>query len=231
MLKEIIRLFKKDNLYHEAHQDACKMLNKANKMFNNACARLRGREIPHPDTDIFCEERKMDKTERAVRKKVLIHLSASGTMDTPGGITLIGIVIDIERVGDYTTNILELAQSVTQKLNAGPMEEELKDIENSIGNIFDVVNRAFVDSDGDAAESIVNKKVTSRCEMLLRTLMTEDLGFGQQNAVILALYVRYLKRVAAHLLNIATSLIQPFEKVRFMPKEATKKYQVKSEDE
>ncbi|TSA24175.1 hypothetical protein D4R71_07475 [bacterium] len=231
MLKELIKLFKKSNLYKEAHMDACIMLNRANNMFDNASAQLRGREIPHPDIDIFYEERKVDKTERAVRKKVLIHLSATGAMDTPGAIILIGIVIDIERVGDYTTNILELARAANMKLDAGILEDELTDIELEVEHLFDVVSKAFEEYDKDVAETVINKKLTRRCEILLHQLMTEDIGLNVQNAVVAALYIRYLKRIAAHLLNIATSLVQPFEKVRFMPKEVTTEYKHTTENE
>ncbi len=231
MLKELIKLFKKSNLLKEAHKDACVMLNRANNMFDNASAKLRGREIPHPDIDIFYEERKIDKTERAVRKKVLIHLSATGAMDTPGAIILIGIVIDIERVGDYTTNILELARAANMKLDAGILEDELTKIELEIEHLFDVVSKAFEEYNKDMAETVINKKLTKRCEILLQQLMTEDIGLSVQNAVVAALYIRYLKRIAAHLLNIATSLVQPFEKVRFMPESATVKYKQKKEHE
>jgi len=229
MLKQLIELFKKSNLYKEAHQDAFEMLNRANNMFDNASAKLRGREIPHPEIDIFYEERKVDKTERAVRKKVLIHLSASGTMDTPGAIILIGIVIDIERVGDYTTNILELARGANIKLEVGILESELAEIEREIEHLFDVVSLAFELYDKEEAESVINKKLTRRCEALMNRLITEDLGMNVQTAVIAALYIRYLKRIAAHLLNIATSLVQPFEKVRFMPESVTTKYAKKTE--
>ena len=116
----------------EAHQEACQMLKSDNQMFDNVCAKLRGRPIPHPDINIFDEEKKVDKIERAIRKKVLTHLSLSSTADTPGGIILIGIVIDLERIGDYTTNIAELSQAVFQKLEVGDLEEELQDIEKNI---------------------------------------------------------------------------------------------------
>lgn len=231
MLKELITLFKKSNLYKEAHQDACGMLNRANNMFDNASAKLRGREIPHPDVDIFYEERKVDKTERAVRKKVLIHLSASGAMDLPSSINLIGIVIDIERVGDYTTNILELARAANIKLDAGILDDELTEIELEVEHMFDVVSKAFEEYDKDVAETVINKRLTGRCEILLHQLMTEDVGLKVQNAVVAALYIRYLKRIAAHLLNIATSLVQPFDKVRFMPKEVTTEYKHTTENE
>jgi len=231
MLKEIIKLFKKNNLYKEAHEDACEMLNRANKMFDNASAKLRGKEIPHPEVDIFYEERKVDKTERSVRRKVLIHLSVSGLKDTPRSIVLIGNVIDIERVGDYTTNILELSRSVISTLQVGKLENELVEIEKKIENLFDVVSKSFETYDQKIAESVINKELTGRCEVLLHKLISGDIDLDVNTAVIAALYVRYLKRVSAHLLNIATSIVQPFEKVHFMPKDATSKYKQKSEDE
>ncbi|MBS3741559.1 MAG: hypothetical protein KGY74_05510 [Candidatus Cloacimonetes bacterium] len=231
MLKELIKLFKKSNLYQEAHEDACEMLNRANKMFDNASAKLRGRKVPHTDVDIFSEERKVDKTERAVRKKVLIHLSASGTKDTPGAIILICIVIDIERVGDYTTNILELTQSVNKPLKVGELEEELTNIERQIENLFDVVSIAFENYDKEEAKKVINKKITGKCETLLHKLISGETSLDEQTAVIAALYIRYLKRVSAHLLNIATSLVQPFERAHFLPKSLTKKYKENKKNE
>lgn len=231
MLKELIKLFKKSDLYQEAHEDACKMLNRANKMFDNASAKLRGKQVPHAEVDIFCEERKIDKIERAVRKKILIHLSASGTKDTPGAIILIGIVIDIERVGDYTTNILELTQSFNTTLHVGTLEKDLCNLEDQIENLFDVISHAFENYDKEAAKKVINKELTGQCEELLHKLIAGESDLDTQTAVVAALYVRYLKRVSAHLLNIATSLVQPFEKVRFMPKSVTSKYKKTEENE
>jgi phosphate uptake regulator len=44
-----------------------------------------------------------------VRRKVLRYLAIAGTVDLVPGLVLTGIVIDIERIGDYTKNIAELA--------------------------------------------------------------------------------------------------------------------------
>lgn len=230
MLKNLLNLFKKYNLYEEAHDDACKMLNRANNMFDNASAKLRGKTIPHPDVDIFHEERKVDKTERSVRKKVLIHLSVSGVTDAPSAIILLSNVIDIERVGDYTTNILELAESVNNTLHLSKFEDELSQTEKQIEDLFDVVSQAFEYSDKEKAEPVVNKELTGRCEKLLHKIISDDVGLETHNAVVAALYVRYLKRVSAHLLNIATSLVQPFEKVHFIPKSATSDYEKREEE-
>ena len=40
------------------------------------------------------------------------------------------------------------------------------------------------------------------------------------DAVAVALYVRYLKRVAAHLLNILSSVVNPFERIGYREEEA-----------
>ncbi|MCK4338972.1 MAG: hypothetical protein KAW87_03155 [Candidatus Cloacimonetes bacterium] len=223
MLKEILRLFKKSDLFMEAHQEACQMLKSDNQMFDNVCAKLRGRPIPHPDVNIFDEEKKVDKTERAIRKKVLTHISLSNIADTPGSIILIGIVIDLERIGDYTTNIAELSQVISQKLEVGELEDELQDIENNIAKIFDVVTYAFESYDKKSAQSVASKTLPRHCDALLKRLMTEDLELSPQNAVISALYIRYLKRVASHLINVATTLVQPFDKVRFLPQNSSNK--------
>jgi len=45
----------------------------------------------------------------------------------------------------------------------------------------------------------------------------EDLGPGDYAAA--ALYLRYLKRIAAHLSNIASSVVNPFHRIGYKPKE------------
>ena len=47
---------------------------------------------------------------------------------------------------------------------------------------------------------------------LYRRIMDSD-------AIVLALYFRYLKRVAAHLTNIASSIVNPFPRIGFRAKD------------
>jgi phosphate uptake regulator len=53
----------------------------------------------------------------------------------------------------------------------------------------------------------------------MRELITGEDKLDKPEAVTLALYVRYLKRVGAHLNNIASSIVNPFPRIGFKPKQ------------
>ena len=63
--------------------------------------------------------------ERDVRRKVMTHLSLGNTSDLTAGLVLISIVIDIERIGDYSKNIHDLATVHPDKLHGGSLEDDV----------------------------------------------------------------------------------------------------------
>ena len=49
----------------------------------------------------------------------------------------------------------------------------------------------------------------------------EDPSLGRAQTAVIALYVRYLKRVGAHLLNILSSVVSPFERIGYRLQDGT----------
>ena len=77
-------------------------------------------------------------------------------------------------------------------------------------------------SNKTAAQMLIDDKkwVTKRCDEILVELIKEERKIKSAGiAVTTALYIRYLKRIAAHLLNILTSVTSPFEKIGFLKME------------
>ena len=58
----------------------------------------------------------------------MTHLVVSGNKDLGSGLILVSVVIDIERMGDYTKNIYDLAIQHPKRLKAGNYENQLQDI-------------------------------------------------------------------------------------------------------
>jgi hypothetical protein len=52
-------------------------------------------------------------------------------------------------------------------------------------------------------------------EILAALIGHDDSGMPCSEAVTTALYVRFLKRVSAHLMNIASSVVNPFDRIGF----------------
>ncbi|OQX83136.1 hypothetical protein B6D60_10985 [candidate division KSB1 bacterium 4484_87] len=135
---------------------------------------------------------------------------------------LVSIVIDIERIGDYTKNIVELAQNHPGRLSGGKWEDVLKHAESTISENFGRLIEALEKSESENAKQLLKElwKVKKSCDEKVFQLIRDDtLDFKTKDAVALALYMRYLKRVASHLMNIATSLVNPFHKIGYRPVE------------
>jgi hypothetical protein len=80
---------------------------------------------------------------------------------------------------------------------------------------------ALEESDEALARKILqeHKNVSGRVERGLQLLRSDQVLQGQSGkAVTAALYLRYLKRVSAHLKNVATSVLNPFHRIGFKEK-------------
>ena len=58
--------------------------------------------------------------------------------------------------------------------------------------------------------------IARKSDEILHSLITRSSGhLACAEAVTAALYVRFLKRTSAHLMNIASSLVNPFDRIGF----------------
>jgi len=201
--------------------EACLVMLKSDwQMFREAVKSLRESDTAELDFDIEEKDIKINKFEREVRKKVLTHLAVSDVSDLNAGLILISIVIDIERIGDYTKNIAELAQNHPGRLLGGKWENDLKENEKIISDNFGRLIEALEKSETDTAKQLLKElwQIKKSCDAkVFQLIKDEKLNFKTSDAVALALYMRYLKRVASHLMNIATSLVNPFHKIGYRP--------------
>ena len=80
----------------------------------------------------FLTDKKINEFERDVRRKVMTHLVVSGNQYLGAGLILVSVVVDIERMGDYTKNIYELAIQHPKRLSAGNYAIKLQEIDPSL---------------------------------------------------------------------------------------------------
>jgi len=223
MFKELMKIFKKETLLDEALRQSQVMLRESQKMYLAAVKSLRHTNSGKLEIDIYEKDKEINRFEQEVRKKVLTHLAISDRGDLTAGLVLTSIIIDVERIGDYTKNIVELAMNHPKRLNAGLFEPELQDIETNVTNMFGEVIEAFENSDvGRACHIIATHRPTTRkCDaMISRILREEDTTLSAGRAVATALYIRYLKRIDSHLMNIATGIANPFHRIGFIGQDA-----------
>jgi phosphate transport system protein len=222
MFKKWLAIFKKDTLMDRAYQRSFKMLDITQAMYEEAKESLRQREDNEIDLKIKETDKEINSYEREVRRMVFNHLVIQGTADLPSGLALVSIIIDIERIGDYTKNMVELALDHPGKLHGGEFEEEICSIEEALGDNFIQTKKCFQEGHSDIALKLLEKYawVNDACdEILVAVVKEKDKNIKPGDAAALVLYTRWLKRINSHLRNITTSVVNPFDRIGFEPKE------------
>ena len=216
MFREFFQLWKKAGLLNEALEETEKMLLVAKNMFSFSLRVLMDKE--KEKEDIYKIDRELNKLQRNVRRKILEHLSINPQQDVTSCLVLITIVIDIERIGDYSKNLIELSHKYPQRLK-GKYIERIREIEKEIEELFDGTISAFKNADIDLAKQIMERhaRIAVHCEKVVEDLI-EDTEVSSRMGIIYALLARYLKRVSAHLKNIASGVVNPFHRLGYKPK-------------
>ena len=219
MFKQIFNMFKADSLYEQALGECHEMLDIDLTMFKASIESLRKSDSADINIDIFSMDKKINAFERDVRRKVMTHLAIGGKEDISSGLVLVSVVIDIERIGDYTKNIYDLAVNHSKKLNGGSAEDRLAEIEKISFKLFEDTIDAFKNQDIEKARGLMGsykENISIQSDAITNDIIAgkiSDLDTGSASAV--GLYARYLKRIAAHSRNLISSIVNPFEKIGY----------------
>lgn len=222
MFNKFKELFGSENLLDAAFNTTVTMLEFDHKMFDASRQTLRESDTDELPFDIRKTDREINKYEREVRRKVLTHLSIAGTQNLVPGLALVSIVIDVERIGDYTKNIAGLANLHKNRLKGGLFEDDLKSIEENIEKHFPQTITALKTQEKMEARNILQseEEIGQKSDNIVKgMILNQDPSFGTSDSVALAMYARYLKRINAHLTNIASSIVNPFPRIGFREKD------------
>ena len=219
MFKQIFEIFKSDSLYEQALVECHEMLDIDLTMFKASISSLRKSDSSEIDIDIFAMDKKINEFERDVRRKVMTHLAIGGKEDIGSGLVLVSVVIDIERIGDYTKNIYDLALNHPKKLNGGSAEERLAEIEEISYKLLEDTIVAFKDQDIEKARGLMGyykENISSQSDAITHDVILGKItDLDTKSATAVSLYARYLKRISAHSRNLISSVVNPFEKIGY----------------
>ena len=220
VFKDIVKLWNSDNLLAQAWDESYKMMMLSNEIFTQAIKYLR--EGENKDTIKALKKRDIEINifQRDVRRKVVTHYAVSQDInDLPNGLVLLNMVVDVERVGDYTKNILDLALNHPNTIRSEDFSEDLHHVENEVIERFRKTLEAIHTQDADVARSLMKtykETLTNVSDTIVNGCISGEIRLGDEcQTVALALYARYLKRIGAHLKNITTVLVNPFDAVGY----------------
>ncbi|SVB50072.1 uncharacterized protein METZ01_LOCUS202926, partial [marine metagenome] len=142
--------------------------------------------------------------------------------DVTSLMVLINMIVDIERIGDYSKNILDLAINYPDTLNTKNLHDDLYDIEKAVKERFDHTIVAVKTQDIEMARGLLSgfkEHVTGASDRIVNSIIAGELEFqtGSEAAAV-ALYARYLKRVGSHLKNITTTIVNPIDTIGYKVK-------------
>ncbi len=222
MFNKFKELFSSESLMEAAYTTTVKMLEFDAQMYEASRAVLRDTDDCELPFDIKKMDRKINKFEREVRRNVLTHLTVAGVSNLVPGLALVSIVISVERIGDYTKNIVELARDHEKRLGAGDQESNVQKVEAAIATHLPMALAVLRNQDKKLgrevmkAEDEISKMADAVASGLIRTGGGKHLKTG--DAVCAALYIRYLKRINAHLTTICSAIVNPFARIGFREK-------------
>jgi len=220
LFKDVFKLWKADDLLSQAWDDSHEMLNLSHEIFQQALIFLKNGENIEKLKALKIRDKELNEFQRNVRRKVLTHYAVEqDTSDLSNGLILVNMVVDIERIGDYCKNILDLAINHDQSINSPNISADLVVIENEVKNRFEKTLEAIHTQDGDIAKSLMEgykEQMTGLSDDMVNGIIGGQIRFGSESrTAAIALYARYLKRIGAHLKNITSTLVNPFDAIGY----------------
>ncbi len=208
-------------ILEQAVDDFLSMIEHSHWMFQRAGDVLWGKaELDTARTEVYQRDILVNKAERAVRKAIISHLAVNPRSDTAFCLILMSVGKDAERVGDYCKNIMDLPDYHTIGEDRNQVTQELQRIHEAVGKLFPKVVAAFRESDEEAGGELVRaeREVTVPCDDIIEQVLASS-GLSNRQAVAYTLLARFYKRIAAHLGNIASSLVMPVHKLDYFDEE------------
>jgi len=217
MFRRLIEFWKTSDLLNVAYKKAEEMFSKSYEMFDYALRVLI--EKAKEKEDIYQKDQELNALEIDIRRKILEHLSINPSQDINPSLTLISLVKDIERIGDYSKNVIELSHRYPEPLS-GDYVERIREIEKKVKKGFELTCEALKEGEKEKGREVMEShaSIARECESLMEKIIA-DTSLSSHLAIIYVLLVRYLKRISAHVKNVASSVVNPFPQLDYKPVE------------
>jgi len=211
MFRELMKIWSEQSFSSRIVKDFLFMLDSSEEMLSYAFTSLTKKgDAKEYQRNIYSKDQSINIKERDIRKQVLVHLSTNPNCNLTACLALICIAKDAERLGDYVKNLFELQSLLKNSKSNRKLFKKLFD-ENGkdLLELFKKVSKSFKSSDKELASAAITegRDISKRCEEIIEEAIVSD--YSNRQAVVLALGARYMKRIALHLSNIASSVVNP----------------------
>lgn len=217
MFRNLLQFWKGRDFLGQVLDEFKKMLEDTHQMFGSVCRKLiENQEEEGLEENIYLLDRKVNSLEKDIRKRIVEHLALQPAVELSTSLLLMSVVKDAERLGDYSKNLLEVAKIIDGPLDRDKYLSFFGNIGQDLDELFRITKEAFIESDRKKAAQAwdYEVKIVKGCDSIIgRLAQSSDLPVN--TAVSFTLIARYFKRLAAHLSNIATSIILPLDELDY----------------
>ena len=155
MFRELLAAWRKTDPLKEMYESLITMIKAGEWMFDAAWAAAKEGEVP-PEfkAALYRKDIEVNRTERAIRRRIVEHLAVQPGVDVPACLVLMSVVKDAERIGDYCKNILEAAELQAEPVTKCDFYYRFKDAARDVCAIFGKTRKALADSDVTALQEV-----------------------------------------------------------------------------
>ena len=213
MMRWIQRLGPESRSLNELHTQFLQMMVDGRHVFNAAANALLGGTSPEVvREDLFATDKRINKTEQAIRREIVVHGSIFGAATFPALLVMMSLVKDAERIGDYGKNLYDLA-AAEPFLGDDDQRAAMIVLKDRISKLIVRAHGLFDSQDADGAREFLFEvqSIEDECD----TIVHEGLHSKSDNAAARVLAHRYFKRVTSHTGNIVSSLVVPLDKLDY----------------
>jgi Na+/phosphate symporter len=155
----------------------------------------------------------VDEAERRVRRTILQHLAVNPKQDLVSSLILVSMVQDAERIGDFARGLVELMK-MARSPRQGPFADELRAFAAKLRPAFAACEKAFREGDVEQAREVIAAHGRLREELKAYRSRVAASDLSADMAIVYAGAAQILRRVGAHLSNIASTVVQPYDRIR-----------------
>ena len=210
MFKNLLEFWKGKDFLTEVLADFNEMLEDAMLMFRSSYGKLvHDEDSQMMEQEVYDLDQRINEKQIKIRKRIIEHLSVNPSVDVMACLLLMSVTKDAERLGDFAKNLYENSVLLSKPFDKENYNNLFGDMEEQVLDLFILTRDAFIESDEDKANQTwgAQRKIKRKCDDIIYKVSRSDLSVNE--AVCLALTARYLRRIASHLTNIATSVIVP----------------------
>ena len=164
--------------------------------------------------DLLDTDRRIDKLEQSIRRQIVVHASVHGAQQIPEMMVLMSVAKDAERIGDYAKNIFALTASHVAS-SGKPLHGELQAIREEVSALLADAPEVYDQQDKPRADAFIKRASESidACEAHMIKIFELEHCSGYEVACALAF--RHIRRVAGHVQNIITAVVNPIDTLDF----------------